>query len=693
MRKLKILIAIFLTLTVIVFCVGLGVFFFWKRTRVYEPLSEIRTLKSVKEKQIIKFKDPFGVVVSSEGIIYVSDGDDGKIWAIDEETGAKVLAENLDTPSGIAFSNEGNLIVADSGDHTIKKVEIKSGIVSIVAGVKGKSGYKDGKSSEALLNAPVGVAVSKDGTIYVADTYNDRIRSIDNQGQVKTIAGGDTPDYVDSSDGLSARLDTPCGIAVLKDDSLIIADTGNDVLRRIEKNGTVSTFAKDGLTNEQTAFQFHEPIGVTIADDETIYVADTGSAAIRTCKFQLTIVCSSFAGSDARGIGDGAFAKARFNRPSNVAIAYDGKIIIADTGNGLIRAAVGKERELGSLLTEDEVKAMRPKSEEFRVAAPPRWPYDPPERTREIAATFGEVRGALEDQNGEAYYHNGLDIPGPIGEKVRSVRTEKSLLILPVSLFETKRENFRLPTMGYVHVNVGRDLEKKNLDENKFLFRYDNEKKLLGVRIRRGTKFNAGDVVGTLNSFYHVHLIAGRTGGEMNALAALELPGIKDAVAPTIEGNGISFFDKDWNEIKADKKSPAVRIPQSAFVRIVVKAYDQMDGNASRRKLGAYKLGYQILKADGSTADGFSEPNMTISFERLPRDWNANRIYAKGSQADGQGETIFSYIVTNSLKDGEAQEGFWDTSKLSAGDYIVRIFVEDFFGNRKTQDLKVQVNN
>lgn len=692
MRKLKIFTAIFLTLAVIVFCVGFGVFFFWKRTRVYEPLSEIRTLKSGKDKQIIKFKDPFGVAVSNEGTIYISDGDDGKIWAIDEETGAKVIAESLDTPSGIAISNDGNLIVADSGDHTIKKVDVKSGAVSFIAGTKGKFGFKDGKSSEVLFNGPVGVAVGKDGTIYVADTYNDRIRLIDNQGQVKTIAGGDSPDYVDSPDGLSARFDSPCGIALLKDDSVIVADTGNNLLRRIDKNGSVTTFAKDGLTTEQTAFQFHEPVGITIAGDETIYVADTGSAAIRTCKTQPTIACSSFAGSDARGIGDGAFAKVRFNRPSNIAIAYDGKIIIADTGNGLIRIAVGKGRELGSVLSEDEVKAMRPKSEEFRTAAPPRWPYDPPERTREIAATFGEVRGALEDQNGEAWYHNGLDIPGPMGEKVRSVRTEKNLLILPVSLFETKRENFRLPTMGYVHVNVGRDLEKKNLDENKFLFRYDKDKKLSGVRVRRGTKFNAGDVVGTLNSFYHVHLIAGRTGGEMNALAALELPGITDAVAPTIEANGITFFDKDWNEIKADKKSPVMRIPKSAPVRIVVKAYDQMDGNASRRKLGAYKLGYQILKADGSAAEGFSEPNMTISFERLPRDWNANRIYAKGSQADGQGETIFSYIVTNSLKDGEAQEGFWETSKLSAGDYIVRIFVEDFFSNRKTQDVKVKVD-
>ena len=687
MRKAKLILAISLPLIIIIFCGVFGVFFYWKKWRTYEPLNEIRTLKISKNKQSIRFKDPFGIAASSGGTIYVSDGDEGKIWAIDEKNDVKILAEGLDTPSSIVLSSEGNLIVADSGDHTIKKIDVGKGTVNVIAGVKGKSGFADGKANEALFNAPVGVAVGEDGIIYVADTYNDRIRSIDTKGQVKTIAGGETPDFVDNTDGLSARFDTPCGIAVLNDGILIVADTGNNAIRKIEKNGAVTTIAK----NEEGQFNFYEPTGITVADNETFYVADSGSALIKICKAQPTTVCSSFAGNNDRGLSDGNLSTAKFNRPSNIAVAYNGTLIITDTGNGLIRTVVGKERERGDVLTKEEAETMRPRAEEFRAGAPPRWCYEPPERPREIAATFGEIRGEMEDQNGQAHFHNGLDIPGAMGEEARAVRTEKSLLPLPVGLFGTRREYFRLPTMGYVHINVGRDLKDKILNKEKFQLRYDKDKKLSGVRIRRGTKFNAGDSLGTLNNMYHVHLIAGPTGGEMNALAALELPGIKDTVAPTIEKDGVKFFDRDWTEITQKEKNSALRIPHSALVRIVVEAYDQMDGNAARRKLGAYKLGYQILNADGSAAEGFAEPMMTISFERLPDETASNLTYAKGSRADATGETTFAYIVTNSIKDGEAKESFWDSSKLNKGEYVVRVFVEDFFGNRTMQDVKVKV--
>lgn len=696
MNKLKLVIAVFLPIAAILLCGVFGLVFYWNKWKVYEPLNEIRTVRNSKDKQTIRLKDPFGIVVSADEIIYVTDGDTGTIWSIDAEGNAKVFVENLETPSGVAISKDGNLVVADSGDHTIKKVDVKSKTVSVIAGIKGKSGLADGKASETLFNAPVGITIGKDGTIFVADTYNDRIRSIDNQGHVKTIAGGDSPDYIDSADGLTARFDTPSGIAVLNDNSLIVADTGNNVLRKIDVNGVITTFAKDTQTNEQTPTQFYEPIGIVVADESTFYVTDTGNAAIKVCKTQPTEVCSVYSGNEGRGLGDGSLSKAKFNRPSNIAISSDGKLFITDTGNGLLRAVVGKRREFGSVLTTDEIIGLRPKPEEFRTAAPARWPYQPPERTREIAATFGEIRGEMQSPDGQAYFHNGLDIPGLMGEEVRAVRTEKSLLIFPVNLFATKRENMRLPTMGYVHINVGRDMKNKILNESKFLFRYDKEKKLSGIRIRRGTKFNAGESLGTLNNMYHVHLIAGTTGAEMNALAALELPGIKDTVAPTIQENGVTFFDKNWNEItqqtKSEKKA-ALRISQSTLIRIVVKAYDQMDGNAARRKLGAYKLGYQILREDGSHIDNYNEPIMTISFERLPDFSMSNLVYAKGSRAEATGETTLAYIVTNKVEAGEAKESFWDTSQLDKGNYIVRVFVEDFFGNRTTRDVKVHLVN
>jgi len=681
-KKLLLLLGVFLAFFIFIIALIIGAYFIINRFRVYEPLNEIRTIKATDGKESVRFKDPFGIAVSADGIIYVSDGDTGKIHAIDVEGKAKILTESFDTPSAIAIDTDGSLIVADTGEHTIKRVDVEKGTVTVVAGVKDKSGFADGNAKEALFNAPIGVAVGKDGMIFVADTYNDRIRSIDKNGQVKTIAGGDSPDYIDDGDGTKARFDTPCGIAVLPDGALLIADTGNNVIRRIEKNGATQTFAKDWSTgaNDPNQYGFYEPTAILVENEKTFYVADSGSAAIRVCKTEPSVVCTTFAGSESRGLKDGELTKSKFSRPVNLAIAGDGTIVITDSGNGLIRTAVGKQRERGENLPADEIASLRTKPEDFRKTAPPRWPYNPPERAREIAATFGEIRGEMQHADGEARFHNGLDIPGPMGETVRSVRTEKSLLPLPVGLFKTKREYLRLPTMGYVHINVGRDLEDKNFDKERFQYRYDKEGKLAGARVRRGTKFNAGDGLGTLNNMYHVHLIAGRSGEEMNALAALELPGIKDNVAPVIEKDGVKIFDKNWNEMKDGV---------SGEVRIVVETFDQMDGNASRRKLGVYRLGYQILNADGTLLE---DKQTTISFERLPEEeWAARFIYAKGSRADATGETTFAYIVTNSVKDGEVKEGFWNSANLNEGDFIVRVFVEDFFGNRTTKDVKVKL--
>ncbi|MDQ3820938.1 MAG: gluconolaconase, partial [Acidobacteriota bacterium] len=96
-----------------------------------------------------------------------------------------------------------------------------------------------------------------------------------------------------------------------------------------------------------------------------------------------------------------------------------------------------------------------------------------------------------------------------------------------------------------------------------------------------------------------------------------------------------------------------------------------------------YQLGYQVLKSDGTAAQGFAEPRWTISFESLPDDARAAPLaYAKGSKANATGETIFAYIVTNMVRDRAAKEDFWHSSELPEGDYILRVFGADFFGNK-----------
>jgi len=203
----------------------------------------------------------------------------------------------------------------------------------------------------------------------------------------------------------------------------------------------------------------------------------------------------------------------------------------------------------------------------------------------------------------------------------------------------------------------------------------------------------AGAALGTLNNQNHVHLTAGPIGREFNALAALELPGIKDSVAPTIERDGIGFFDSSWHEIKVDGKD--ARVALSGDVRIVVRAYDQMDGNASRRRLGIYRIGFQVMAADNVTpATGFAEPHFNIVFEALPRDENTAQLaYASGSRSGATGETIFAYIVTNVISGAEAKNAFLSTSNLPGGDYTIRIIAEDYFGNRATHDTQVRIRH
>src|SRR5437868_5012989 len=125
-----------------------------------------------------QFGEPFGITVKGSDV-YVSDGESGKIWRIAGDGNPGVFVAGLDTPSGIAFDSAGGLIVADSGTNTIDRIDA-SGQVTVIAGIKGKSGFADGEAMSAQFNRPIGVAVGSDGKIFVADTYNDRIRVIEN---------------------------------------------------------------------------------------------------------------------------------------------------------------------------------------------------------------------------------------------------------------------------------------------------------------------------------------------------------------------------------------------------------------------------------------------------------------------------------------------------------------------------------
>ncbi len=646
------------------------------------------------------FGEPFGVAVDKQNNVYVSDGDAGKIFKVLPDGKPEMVTDKLNTPSAIAFDDKGNLVVADSGSNTIKTVNVANGEIKTIAGAENKSGFADGEAAKALFNAPIGLAISKEGKIYVADTYNDRIRVIAD-GRVSTLAGS-SRGFSDES-GEKAKFDTPCGVAILQDRSLLIADTGNRRLRQVLLDGTTITVAGTGEQDSFDGFplqaKFVEPTGVTVDEMGVVYVTDGNSIRAigrRTFPFVETISASR------RGFSDGSLMSSRFNRPSGMAFDSAGNLFVADAENQVVRVLTGED--LGKKVKPEEIAKMRYTAEEFRSLQPARWTYNPPQAKRDIAGTMGEIRGEIADGE-DAWFHNGLDIAGGYGEKAYFIRSEKVLEPIAVEDFGGLRERLRMPTIGYIHLRLGRDKDDKPFGDNRFQFEKEEDGSeiidftgikgkdgtehiikgaLVNVRIPRGIRFAAGDVIGTLNSFNHVHLIAGRTGAEMNALDALILPSNSDSIVPKIES--VSLFDKDWQPLSETKK-PNERIKISGKIRIVVQAFDRMDGNPERRKLGVYKLGYQLLKEDKSP---LFEPKWTISFQKMPDPESVWLIYAKGSKSGYTPETVFGYIVTNEVNSDVAREEFLDLSSKN-GNYILRVFAADFFGNTASEDLNIEI--
>ena len=622
-----------------------------------------------------EFGEPFGVATKGADT-YVSDGENDKIIKISADGLSTDFATGFETPSGIAFDPSGNLVVIDSGSNTIKTVDT-NGVARTLAGVAGQRGNSDGESATAFFNGPVGVAVGSDGRIFVSDTYNDRICLIE-KGIVSTY-GGSTRGFRDGT-GTEAQFDTPLGIAIWKD-KLLVADAGNRRIRVIEPDGAVWTLSGTGeMTSRDGTLSdagFVRPTAIAIDDATRIYVADGNSIRVIGNRIFPTVETIT---DTRRGFRDGPIRRAQFNRPSGLAFGEGGSLLVADSENRVVR-------KLSSLLKDGPETKGTPTPltmEEFRALQPGRWPFEPSQTKRDIAGTLGEIRGEMTPEGRQVRFHNGLDIAGQYGEMTYFVRNEKVLDPISVDNVGTSRELLRMPTIGYIHLRLGRNSDDKSFDDARFQLSFSEEGRIREVRVPRGTNFRAGDAVGTLNLMNHVHLIAGRNGSEMNALAALSLPDVSDTIAPVIER--VELFKDDWSSIETETRNS--RISLSGKIRVVARAYDRMDGNSERRKLGVYRLGYQLFQEDGSPA---SDLKWTIEFDRMPPPEAVRFVYADGSRSGAAGETIFNYIVANRLTKDQTGEGFLDTAILRPGNYSLRVFAADIFGNETHEDIQIEV--
>lgn len=256
---------------------------------------------------------------------------------------------------GIALDDAGNLYIADHNHHRIRKVSV-DGKIATIAGT-GKEGFSGdgGPALQAQVNDPAGIAVDKTGNVYIADTYNNRIRKITPDGMIDTIAGdGIEGHFGDGGFAKRARLNFPWGISVTPDNRILIADMGNNRIRIIDQSGIIYTIAGTGRENftgdggrAVIAGLAHPQLAV--ADSKgNIFVADTNNNRIRKIdgKGMITTVVGD--GLDG-GKGDGGDAlKASLSGPYGLSIDLEGNLYIADTGNGRVRR-VRKDGRIESL--------------------------------------------------------------------------------------------------------------------------------------------------------------------------------------------------------------------------------------------------------------------------------------------------------------------------------------------------------
>jgi sugar lactone lactonase YvrE len=242
-------------------------------------------------------------------------------------------------PWGLAVDSSGNIYVADYGNHLIRKIT-STGVVTTYAG-SGQQGAADGESSVASFNYPSGIAIDSSGNLYVADTGNCIIRKISTNGTVTTLAGTARSCGTADGQGAVARFGIPAGIAVDSSGNVYVADTGNSIIRKVTPAGAVSTLAGsiwNACQSKITAdgYYFCNPYALTVDSSGNVYVADTNNELIR--KITSTGIVSTLAGGrKEQGYVDASGVTARFTLPQGIAIDSNSNLYIGDYGNHGIR--------------------------------------------------------------------------------------------------------------------------------------------------------------------------------------------------------------------------------------------------------------------------------------------------------------------------------------------------------------------
>lgn len=226
------------------------------------------------------FSAPFGLAFTPSGELYIeTDGNDrsqrdwetGTIWHVDLETGRPTLiVRDIGRPRGIAALDDRRLVLSDMRRHTLSILDVQTGLIEPLAGEPDEAGFADGTGDEARFDTPYDVVVTEDGDLLVADQGNNAIRRVTLDGEVTTVVGG--PDDLET-------LNAPQGLALADDGTLYITEFGAYRISRLTPDGAVELVAGDGnpgyRDGDPASAQFNGLEGIDLSPDgRYLYVAD-----------------------------------------------------------------------------------------------------------------------------------------------------------------------------------------------------------------------------------------------------------------------------------------------------------------------------------------------------------------------------------------------------------------------------------
>ena len=260
-------------------------------------------------------------------------------------TGGPAAEASLGDPRGLALTPGGDLIICEQGGHIVRRYESSTGDILAFAGrdIPGFGG--DGRAAvDANLSGPASVAADPMGNVWIAERFNHRVRRVDSGGFIETVAGSFLDGFAgDGGRATHAALNGPRGVAVDELGRVYIADTGNHRVRVVDIDGTISTvagtgesgFSRDGGPGFRTMLS--SPGDVALDNHGHLYIADTGNHRIRVLDLDLGII-QTVAGTGVSGFNqdEGAGVETSLNAPSGIGIDSEGRIYLADTNNNRI---------------------------------------------------------------------------------------------------------------------------------------------------------------------------------------------------------------------------------------------------------------------------------------------------------------------------------------------------------------------